>query len=167
MKICNPGRADLNSNKSDRHVARPSFVGGTLVPPSNRLVWTFLLFAAGCLCLGCGSKATVESFHPEDMTAKEALEKALTAWKNGQEQPGLIAGTSKPEIRVADEHWLQGAKLKSFEIGEPLDEDGPARFPVKLTFEGASAPAEETYMIVGKDPLWVMSKAESDRSAGM
>lgn len=131
------------------------------------LVWTAFMMVVVGLCVGCGSQTTVESYHPEEITAKEALEKALTAWQNGQAQPGPISGTSAPEIRAADERWLKGAKLKSFEIGEPLDEDGPAKFPVKLTLEGADAPEEETYVIIGKDPLWVMTKAESDRSGGM
>jgi hypothetical protein len=121
----------------------------------------------GGLFAGCGGgTSTVESFHPEDISAKDALQKALTAWQNGQAQPGTVEG-AKPEIRVADGRWQQGTKLKSFEIGELLDEDGPAKFPVKLTFEGAAAPEEETYIVVGKDPLWVWTKAEYDRSAGM
>ncbi len=169
MNIRNQIRTDdhLFESRSRRpEVSRPlqsgrlEFVGGTLVPPSKRFVWTFLLLHAGSLCIGCGSKATVESFHPEDLTAQQALEKALTAWKNGQEQPGLVAGTSAPEIRVADERWLKGAKLKSFEIGEPLDEDGPAKFPVKLTLDGAAAPEEETYMVVGKDPLGSATRSQ-------
>lgn len=127
---------------------------------------TVILLSACMLCLGCGNQPTVESFHPEEMTSKDVLEKALTAWKNGQAEPGAIPN-SKPEIRVADERWMSGAKLVSFEIGEVLDEDGPAKFPVKLTLEGASAPEEETYVVIGKDPLWVMTKAEADRSAGM
>ncbi|HEY3967533.1 MAG TPA: hypothetical protein VGM05_23435 [Planctomycetaceae bacterium] len=130
---------------------------------SKGLTWTVLMLVAGGLCFGCGSPATVESYHPEEMTAKDALEKALTAWQNGEAQ--LIPG--EPKIHVADERWVKGAKLKSFEIGEVLDEDGPAKFPVKLTFEGAAEPENETYMIIGKDPLWIMSKAESERSAGM
>ncbi len=131
---------------------------------SRGLAWTMLMFLAGGLCLGCGSQATVESYYPEEMTAKEALEKALTAWQNGEAQQ-LIPG--KPRIQVADERWVKGVKLKSFEIGEVLDEDGPAKIPVKLTFEGKAEPEDETYTIMGKDPLWITSKAESERSAGM
>jgi hypothetical protein len=132
----------------------------------KRVVWSTFILAAGGLIAGCGNNATVDSFIPEDITAKEALEKALTAWQNGQEKPGSLPG-GKTEIRVADERWSHGAKLKNFEIGEPLEEDGPARFPVKLTLEGAAAPEEEIYIVVGKNPLWVWTKAEYERSAGM
>ncbi|MBI3865553.1 MAG: hypothetical protein HY290_27080 [Planctomycetia bacterium] len=138
-----------------------------LVNKTRRLALILCLLAAGSLLGGCGGgTSTVESFHPEDVSAKDALHKALTAWQNGQEKPGTVPG-SKPEIRVADGRWLNGAKLKSFEIGEPLDKDGAVQFPVKLTLEGASAPEEETYVVVGKDPLWVWTKAEYDRSGGM
>src|SRR5262245_16358118 len=111
---------------------------------TSRLASVLFLFAAGLLC-GCGGPSTVESFHTKDDSAKDALQKALTAWQNGQEKPGPVPG-SKPEIRVADGRWLNGAKLKSFEIGAPLDQGGVAHFPVKLTLEGASTPEEETYI---------------------
>jgi hypothetical protein len=130
-------------------------------------IWgIMLLSAAGVLCAGCGSGNTVESFVPEELTSRQAIEKALTAWKSGQADPGTLAG-GKPKIQVADERWLQGAKLLNFEIGEPLDEDGPSQFPVKLTLEGASDPITETYVVVGKDPLWVYTKSEYERSGGM
>ena len=125
-----------------------------------------LLLAASVLWAGCGNRNTVESFIPEELTSREAVEKALTAWKSGQSDPGTLAG-GKPQIRVADERWLKGDKLLSFEIGEPLDEDGPAQFPVKLTLEGAAEPLAETYVVVGKDPLWVWTKSEYERSGGM
>jgi hypothetical protein len=131
----------------------------------KQIAWSVLIVASGGLLAGCGSSPTVESYHPQDITAQEALEKALTAWQNSQE-PGSLTGGA-PKIRVADERWLKGAKLQKFEIGEPLDEDGPAKFPVKLTFDGASVPEEEVYVVVGKDPLWVMTKAEFERNAGM
>ena len=121
----------------------------------------------GCLIgAGCGAKNTTESYHPEDLTAREALEKALTAWQKGESDPGALAG-GKPQIKVADERWLKGDKLQSFEIGEPLDEDGPAQFPVKLTLQGSSAPEDEIYVVIGKDPLWVWTKSEYERSGGM
>lgn len=132
----------------------------------TRRAWIASLLALVGLMTGCGRSATVESFHTEDEPAKDALNKALTAWQNGQEKPGPVPGT-KPEIRVADARWLNGAKLKSFEIGEPLDEEGAVQFPVKLTLEGAAAPEQETYIVVGKDPLWVWTKAEYERSGGM
>ena len=132
----------------------------------GRIWGTLLLLAASALCAGCGSNNTVESFIPEELTSREALEKALTAWKSGQSDPGTLAG-GKPKIQVADQRWLQGDKLLNFEIGEPLDEEGPPQFTVKLTLEGASEPITETYVVVGKDPLWVYTKSEYERSAGM
>ena len=124
-----------------------------------------MLLVAGMLP-GCGNRSTIESFTPPELSAREALEKALTAWQNGQEKPGVVEG-SKPEIRIADERWQNGAKLKSFEIGDALDDEEDVKFPVTLTLEGVSAPAEEVYVVVGKNPLWVWTKAEYERSSGM
>ena len=133
----------------------------------DRWVKTAALFGALiAVVAGCGGGNTAESYHPEDLTAQQALEKALTAWKNGEAKPDSLAA-AKPGIRVTDERWVNGTKLKDFKIGEPLDVDGPPQFPVTLTFDGASEPEKETYVVFGKDPLWVWTKAEYDRGGGM
>ena len=91
---------------------------------------------------------------------------ALTAWQNGQAEPGPIEGAT-PAVEASDSTWKSGAKLKSFEIAEGLAGDSPRKFLVKLTLEGAAAPKEVTYVVVGKDPLQVMSDDEYNRDAGM
>ncbi|MBS0263795.1 MAG: hypothetical protein JSS02_17785 [Planctomycetes bacterium] len=125
-----------------------------------------LLALALWICVGCGPQNTVESYTPPELSAREALERALTAWKNGQEKPGIVSG-SNPEIRVADQRWQQGVKLKDFEIGAALEEEDDVKFPVKLTLDNATAPEEETYIVVGKNPLWVWTAAEYERNSGM
>jgi hypothetical protein len=138
--------------------------GNGRVPSVFGAAFCALVLAA--VLLGCGGGATVDSFHPEDLTARESLEKALNAWKNGgQASDSLTAG--KTTIRLVDERWKEGAKLTSFEIAEPLDVDGPPQFPVKLTLDGQGEPVAETYVVFGKDPLWIWTKAEFDRSGGM
>ena len=117
------------------------------------------------LLAGCSSQATVESFHPDQDLARGALETALTTWQNGQEKPGLIE-TTEPAVQVTDPAWEAGSKLKSFEI-TVLPGDTPRKFSVKLSLEGAAAPEEITYVVVGKDPLWVMRDSEYNRSGGM
>ena len=118
------------------------------------------------LLAGCSGQTSVESFHPQGDAAIEALTEALTAWQNGQAEPGVIEG-AEPAVQASDSTWKSGAKLKSFEIVEELKGDNPRKFLVKLTLEGAAAPKEVTYVVVGKSPLWVMSEDEYNRDAGM
>jgi hypothetical protein len=115
---------------------------------------------------GCSSQTSVQSFTPHKDMAEEALTEALTAWQNGQAEPGMIEGTD-PAVQVNDSKWKSGARLKSFEITQSLPGDSPRMFAVKLTLEGAAAPEDVTYVVVGKDPLWVWTKDEYERSAGM
>jgi len=118
------------------------------------------------LAAGCGEKTTVESFTPPKDTARDALTAALHAWKSGQAQPGIIENAT-PKVQMTDPQWADGAKLKDYEIVEALPGDSPRKFSVKLTLEGEAAPAEKTYVVVGKEPLWVMPEDEYNRSGGM
>jgi hypothetical protein len=115
---------------------------------------------------GCNKQATVESFTPKGDVAKDALTAGLTAWQNGRPKPGLIENT-KPAVQIIDPAWEAGSKLKSFEIGPAAAGDSPRKFPVKLFFEGAAAPEEITFYVVGKDPLWVMREQEYNRNSEM
>jgi len=124
------------------------------------------LCALLALSVGCSNQTSVQSFTPHEDLALEALTEALTAWQNGQAEPGAVAGT-EPVVQVNDAKWKGGAKLKSFEITESLPGDSPRMFAVKLTLEGATVPEDVTYVVVGKDPLWVWTKDEYERSAGM
>ena len=121
------------------------------------------LLSAIVLLPGCNRPATVESFTPPGDVAKDALTAGLTAWQNGQPKPGLIENT-KPAVRVIDRAWEAGSKLKRFEIGPAAGGDSPRKFPVKLHFEGAAAPEEITFYVVGKDPLWVMREQDYSNS---
>jgi hypothetical protein len=127
-----------------------------------RAVSWLALFAS---LAGCSGQSTVESFHPAQDRAREALETALTAWQNGQEKPGRIE-TAEPAVQVTDAAWDAGSKLKSFEISD-LPGDSPRKFSVKLSLEGAATPQEITYVVVGKDPLWVMREDQYNRNSEM
>ncbi|MGE5193780.1 MAG: hypothetical protein ACM3U2_14890 [Deltaproteobacteria bacterium] len=115
---------------------------------------------------GCGEKVTVETFHPEEDLAREALDTALTAWQNGLEKPGVI-DTEEPAVQLVDPAWAAGTKLTSYEVVAELPGSTPPSFTVKLSLEGAAAPEETTFFVVGKDPLQVMRDSEFNRSAGM
>jgi hypothetical protein len=118
------------------------------------------------LVAGCGSHPTVESFHPQNDLAREALDTALTAWQNGLEKPGLIE-SEEPAVQLVDPAWANGARLSSYEVVAELPGQKPPAFTVKLTLDGAATAEETTFYIVGKDPLQVMRESEFNRSGGM
>jgi len=123
------------------------------------------LAALALLLAGCG-RSTVESFHPKADAALEALTTALTAWQNGESKEDLSENTD-PTVNVAEPKWETGSKLKSFEIVEALPGDIPRKFSVKITLEGATGSENVTYVVVGKDPLWVMNEQEYERKSDM
>ena len=115
---------------------------------------------------GCGGGSSVTSYHPKASVAKTALITALDAWKSGQEKPGSIT-TQKPAIEVQDSVWGSGRKLKSFEVGEEqAAKDGPPRFTVELTFADKPETEKADYVVVGKDPLWVMREKDFQKMSG-
>ena len=128
--------------------------------PAFTLV-TLLAFLAGC-----GSGSSVVSFTPPSNAAEDALTAALEAWKSG-EAPGELIETDQMRIQFADAAREAGAKLTDYEIVQALPGDSPRKFSVKLTLEGATAPEEITYVVVGKDPLVVMRDEEYNRTSAM
>lgn len=116
---------------------------------------------------GCGGGNTDKSYHPPAASARDALTVALKAWQEGNAKPGRIDLYSVP-LQVADPVWSKGKKLKSFEIvqEEPLS-DGPTKFAVKLTLDGVPEAQSVAYVVIGKDPLWILREEEYQRSGGM
>lgn len=119
------------------------------------------------LVSGCGGGgSSVSSYRPTGQSAKDALTKALDAWKSGREKPGTIDST-KPAIQIQDQVWDSGRKLKDFQIGEEKPStDGPTRFAVKLTFDGDPAHEDAEYVVFGKDPLWVCRDKDYQKMTG-
>lgn len=122
----------------------------------------WILLCASLLA-GCGA-ATVESFTPQKDTAEVALLTALEAWLAGEKESALE--DTDIAVTLADPVVEQGAKLASYELIKPLEGDNPRQFLVKVTLEGG-APQEVVYVVVGKDPLYVMPKSEYDRTSEM
>jgi hypothetical protein len=75
-------------------------------------------------CGGGGAPATDES-------AREALIKALDAWKAGRTAEEMRHET--PEVIVGDSHWKHGLRLVSYEIGSGKFDGKNLRVPVTLT----------------------------------
>lgn len=128
-------------------------------------LWRSLVLLVIALA-GCGGAATVSSYHPKGSTAKTALTAALEAWKSGQEKPGSITN-QKPAVEVQDSVWGSGRKLKGFQIGEEQSsKDGPTRFSVELTYADKPETEKADYVVIGKDPLWVMRDQDFQRMSG-
>lgn len=138
------------------------------MPRGLKLTTSLALSLAMFCAFGCGSGgSSVSSFQPTGQSAKDALTKALDAWKSGREKPGTIE-SSKPAIQVQDQVWDSGRKLKDFQIGEEKPTaDGPTRFAVKLTFDGALATEDAEYVVFGKDPLWVCRDKDYQKMTGL
>jgi hypothetical protein len=116
---------------------------------------------AGCDRGGSGGEG---KFVPAQANAREALEAALTKWKEGQAQPGEIP-VGKVKVQVIDQAWAGGLKLQGYEItGEESGATGPRVFNVKLkTAKGEQA---TKYYVVGIDPLWVYGEADYKKLTG-
>lgn len=129
---------------------------------------TEIVLCAGLALPGCGGGA--KAFAPRAASAREALDAALTAWKNG-ERPDTLASRS-PVLHAVDSHWRSGQSLQSFEVVKEEPGDGVQRFSVKLTTKDGGAKskdvqAEATYVVVGRDPVWVYRDEDYARLLGM
>jgi hypothetical protein len=116
---------------------------------------------------GCDSTSNAR-FIPDGTAARSALEKALTAWRDGQPY-GPIEGT--PSIQIADSRRQKGEAISAFEVtAEKPGDDGTHEFTVRLTptkKAGTPQPQEVRYMIHGRDPVWIYSEADYKRMVDM
>jgi hypothetical protein len=124
---------------------------------------SLIVLSATLLAAGC-HKADVKDYVPPEEAARKALSAALDAWKEGK-TPDQV-GAANPKIEVQDKQWSGGKKLSAYEIvGPTTGPDQNARFQVKLTFPDAAK--ETTYIVLGKDPIWVFSEESYQRTSGM
>ena len=112
--------------------------------------------------MGCG-RGGHEKFIPSIESAREALQETLLAWKSGQ--PYKEIDIFDPKIQPVESRWQQGKQLLDFEIVEELEKTGTKQFRVKLTFADAKAPEETTYIVLGKDPLYVYWITDYEQSS--
>lgn len=134
------------------------------IAPRENSCWLIPILA-GCLlaiCAGCSSNS---KYFPSETRARQALEAALTAWRDGK-KPGPIEGSPVP-LQAVDSRWRAGEKLTAYEIAGLEPSQGPAVFSVRLTMEGTDQPIVVRYYVVGKDPLWVYREDDYNVSSGM
>ena len=123
------------------------------------------LAAFGLLLLaGCTKSGGEERYIPTEASARQALESALSRWRDGQAKPEKFT-QGKVAVEVLDQIWLSGQKLVSFEI---LSEESPAGGPRVFSVKLKTARGEQTvkYYVVGIDPLWIYSEVEYRKMTG-
>jgi hypothetical protein len=122
---------------------------------------TVVWFANGC------SSSNKNAYVPSEDAGKQALETALSAWKDGK-SIGTIQLPGSAAVQPQDSDWKNGKKLLSFTIQNELPSaEGPRQFPVQLKFDGAPKAIDTVYFVVGRDPLWVFRDRDYQRAAGM
>jgi hypothetical protein len=126
-------------------------------------VWCLIGVSAAVLATsalpGCGSGPPKPA---DPAAAREALDRALTAWKEGKSPESLKSDS--PPIVVSDHSWSNGVRLVRYEI-EPGDRRAGADqcFQVVLWLEGAQSKGksqskvgerrEKTEYNVGTNPI--------------
>jgi hypothetical protein len=117
----------------------------------------FVLSLSGC------SGGGHERFVPPIESAEEALETVLRAWKEGQ--PYKAIDDVEPTVQPVESRWQHGQKLQDYEILKQLDVKDSKQFQVRIKLEGAAAAEETTYVVLGKDPLYVYWITDYEQSS--
>ncbi len=117
-----------------------------------------LLIAIGCVS-GCATKSVAES---DVERATLLITDTFGEWQAGESLDAQRSGT--PPVYVAEELWLNGSMLESFEITEPGVMFGTnVRFGVKLTCvdkSGSKRVREVKYLVTTTPALTI---AREDR----
>ena len=119
----------------------------------------------GLLTLMLAGCADDESrFLPEEQAARVALEAALSSWKSGAKLATITTGPVP--VDTFDARWRDGKVLESYEIlGYELVENRPT-IRVRIGLQGAAV-VEDTFVIVGNNPLLVFRKQDFDKAGGL
>ncbi len=129
--------------------------------PMGLVACGLLAFA---LC-GCSRADRAElDILPNGDKARDALDRALTAWKNGDKMGNVNTGSYS--IQVADKVWMTGKKLAAFEIVGTEDKPGPRWFRVRLTVAGAQ-PQQVRYAVFGMEPMQVFREEDYEQLCSM
>jgi hypothetical protein len=129
---------------------------------NRRFVWAALGGAWMLGMAGCSTRSPAE-FVPVEANARNALDKVLTAWQNGQKLERL---EGSPNVDPADTRWMAGAKLTGYEVLNTEPGNGPVWFTVKLKMRPPAGEKTVRYAVFGNDPLQVYSEEEFKKLNG-
>lgn len=108
-----------------------------------------LLFA-----LGCKAKQRNEDFIPPEDTARQSLDRYLSAWHAGDTSDTI--SDAAPAVSIADTLRANGRPLESFSVLGPTPSEMPRCYAVKLTLGNPREEIRERYIVVGIDPIWII-----------
>ena len=113
---------------------------------------------------GCGGSGEAK-YIPSEETAKDALTAALKAWQAGQPH-GPVKSGAVP-IDTYDARWQAGAQLERFEIVRNETLDNHKAFIVNMKLADEPEEQEDTFLVIGKDPLMVFRKQDYNKASGV
>jgi hypothetical protein len=114
--------------------------------------WTALLATiAGCE-RGDG-EAPTPAFVPSWAEARQALESALSAWRDTPSP--LPESFDIRGVQFVHRRRKLDQRLLSFQVLGQTDVKNARQFTVRLNLEGEESPELVKYHIVGRDPVWV------------
>jgi hypothetical protein len=130
----------------------------------RRLSTAFVVCGLSLAAAGCGASA--KTYAPSDSSARESLEKALSAWGEGGKADRL--GSSAPSLHVVDFQWQAGQALEGYEVlaAEPGEGAAEKRYAVNLRVKGRPETRVQ-YVVIGRDPVWVFRDQDYQRTSDM
>lgn len=134
------------------------------VPMGGRVVYGAWLLCAVLSLMSAGCSSAESRYLPPEESARVALEAALSSWKSGAKTATITTGPVP--VDTFDARWRDGQVLESYEIlGYESVEDRPT-FRVRVGLKG-EAVVEDTFVIVGNNPLLVFRKQDFDKAGGL
>lgn len=119
--------------------------------PKRHFIVRLLAFHLIVGALGCSGEASNDAVRPD--LAKETLNTALSAWKDGQKVEALQ--TRSPSIVVQDMDWSAGKQLREFSLqGDGKAVGANLSIEVELTLQDANGKTSKSkvWYLVGTDP---------------
>jgi hypothetical protein len=121
-------------------------------------LWPAVVALSAAACQDRGPSRYV----PTEETARQALEVALDAWRDGRPKPWQ---TPAATVQFVDTHRRPGQRLRRYVILGETPGDSSRCFAVRLTLEGPAEELRVRYVVFGIDPLWVYRHEDYDMMA--
>lgn len=123
------------------------------------LAATALLVLAPILACDAGRDEKPPAFLPSWTEARQALEWALSAWRDSREPPRQI---SSPKVQFVDQQRGPGDRLSTYQILAQTDIENGRQFTVRLTLANDETPRLVRYIAIGREPVWVFRLEDYD-----
>lgn len=118
----------------------------------------FLLAILLLTTVGCGRG--FQKYVPASNSARQALDTALAAWKEGLKLERI--DDFSPPMKVLDSRWLKGRALRDYEILGEVHQEGPRCFTVQMVLDSPRQEQKVRYYVFGIEPLWIFRQEDYD-----